>query len=342
MIERLREEPQAFDPFEAVLVLEAHGAAEAARGRAAGGAAVGETENPATEAVRFAAYPGLSFAPSAVTRLTEQPGKPPTLSLSFFGLHGPSGVLPSGYTELAMARLRERDPTMAAFFDLFSHRAVSLFVRAWEKYRLAAQARRADAVEGGIGTLLDALIGFATGGLRGRLTAPHEALRFYAGYLSGNPRSVAVLEAILSDYFGETIEVESFVRRWERLPETEQTCLVPGGYCRLGSEVVVGARVLRADSAFRIRMGPVSYARFRSLMPDGTLLRQMADLTRLFAGDALFFDVRLALRREDVPQLRLGGTAEGDGPRLGWNTWLLSGPSDRDRDEATFACTLML
>jgi len=343
VIERLRTEPEAFDPFQAVLVLEQYGAEQAARGRAAGGAPVGEVANPADEAVRFSTQPGLSFPTSAVTRLAETAGQRPTLGLSFFGLHGPTGVLPGAYTEMVMARLRERDRAMAAFFDLLGHRATSLFVRAWEKYRLAAQARRANAPEAGIGTLIDSLMGFATDGLRGRVTPDHESLRFHAGFLAGNPRSPVVLESMLSGYFGEPITVETFVRRWEKLPETEQTSLVPGGFCHLGSEVVAGARVLRADSAFRIHLGPLSLERFREFMPDGPLLKQMADLVRLVVGDQLYFDIRVVLRREDVPQFRLGPTPEGDGARLGWNTWVLSGEgAAEDRDEATFGCDLLM
>ena len=46
---------------------------------------------------------------------------------------------------------------------------------------------------------------------------------------------------------------------------------------------------------------------------------------RNYAGLVLDWDLRLILKKEEVPALRLGG-----GTRLGWNTWLHSGPMKRN------------
>jgi len=100
---------------------------------------------PEREAVRFRSLVSLSFPPSAVTDLTPLPGgslvsEPPIpiLTQSFFGLAGPSGVLPRHYTEtllrLEALRVPERH-ALREWFDLFNHRLLSLFHRAWGKYR---------------------------------------------------------------------------------------------------------------------------------------------------------------------------------------------------------------
>ena len=44
-------------------------------------------------------------------------------------------MLPYCYTELILERLREKDTSFASFLDIFNHRMISLFYRAWEKYR---------------------------------------------------------------------------------------------------------------------------------------------------------------------------------------------------------------
>ena len=44
----------------------------------------------------------------------------------------------------------------------------------------------------------------------------------------------------------------------------------------------------------------------------------------------LDFDVQVVLRREDVPQSRLGAGA----PRLGWNAWLRQTPAERDAGQS--------
>ncbi len=69
------------------------------------------------------------------------------LTVNFTGLTGPSGALPTHYTELLIERkLYHRDTALHAFFDLFSHRATALFFSAWRKYRfwIAAEAGEQD------------------------------------------------------------------------------------------------------------------------------------------------------------------------------------------------------
>jgi type VI secretion system protein ImpH len=344
LIERLRREPQAFDPLQALLILERHAAAESAAGRAAHAAPVGRDAHPAKEVVRFVAEPVMAFPASDLTGYREDAGGPPALSVAFIGLHGPSGVMPYFYSELVLARLREKDTALAAFFDFFLHRATSFFLRAWTKYRLSAQtppdesARDLLPAEAGISGLIDAMIGFGTGNLVGRLAPPQAALRFYAGALAGHPRSAVVLESILSDYFAEPIRVDTFVPHWLRLPQSERTKLVPTGYCRLGDEAVIGEKIMRPEGAYRIELGPLSYERFRMFLPDRQPLRHLVHFARLFTGEALYFDVWLSLKKEDVPPLKLGAWGAGDGPRLGWNTWVSSLPFVEDRNDTRLSC----
>jgi type VI secretion system protein ImpH len=327
--------PEAFDPMAALLLLERAGAL-AGPGRAAGHARVGEHANPRDEAVRFATSPRLGFQPTELARLDEEPARAPRLTVAFMGLAAATGTLPQAYAELVLARLRDRDPTLAAFLDLFNHRAVSLFMRAWEKYRLPLQqgTPRADGVAG----LIDALIGFGTEGLSGRIPGPHEHLRFFAGFLSDPAhRPAAALQAMLSEALGEAVTLEHLIPRRERLAPEERTRLRPGGFARLGDEALLGESVLRVDGGFRLRLGPMGLARFRDLMPDQAELPRLVALARLFAGTSLYFEVRLTLRAAEIPPLRLGGGANG--PRLGWNTWMIDTPG-ADRDDATFAASL--
>ncbi len=344
LIEHLRTEPQAFDPLQALLILERHAAREEAAERAGRSAPVGRDAHPKQEVVRFVSETALAFPPSDLTFYREEPEAEARLGVTFIGLHGPSGVMPQAYSELIQARIRDKDTSLAAFFDLFLHRAASFFMRAWTKYRLTAQtppdetARDILPAEAGITGLIDALIGFGTEGLKGRLSVPHAALRFYAGALAGNPRSAVVLEAVLSDYFAEPIRVETFTPHWHRLPESERTKLVPQGFCRLGDEAVIGERIMRPEGAYRVALGPLSYERFRMFLPDRSPLRHLVHFARLFAGEALYFDVRLSLKKEDVPSLKLGDWGGGDGPRLGWNTWIGNLPAVEDKNDTLLSC----
>ena len=101
--------------------------------------------------------------------------------VSFLGLTGPSGVLPRHYTELMLNRIRDKDYSLRDFLDLFNHRLISLFYRAWEKSRLPLGYERSrfddPDREPDLATwALYCLVGLGTEGLRGRLVGRRSGL----------------------------------------------------------------------------------------------------------------------------------------------------------------------
>ena len=95
---------------------------------------VGRLSDPREEPVRFKVHKSLAFQPSSIHALSDE-SNPPSMTVAFMGLTGVQGVLPHHYTEHIIARRQSKDFTMAEFFDLFNHRLISLFYRAWEKHR---------------------------------------------------------------------------------------------------------------------------------------------------------------------------------------------------------------
>ena len=91
---------------------------------------------------------------------------------SFHGLTGPQGVLPQHYTTLMIERVRAKDYALRDFLDIFNHRALSLFYRAWAEVPLPLRLRRPAIRQSGEEDLftqsLYCLLGLGTGGLRGR------------------------------------------------------------------------------------------------------------------------------------------------------------------------------
>jgi type VI secretion system protein ImpH len=344
LIDGFFEEPHAFEFFQAVQVLERaarHIVDSHSRGR------VGEDESPRHEAVRFRAYQTVIF-PSAAIIEGKPPtqadvgtrGRPPELALGFFGLTGPSGVLPQHYTELLIRSLRDKNTALRDFLDMFNHRLVSLFHRSWEKYRLPATYERLAPDEDPVTSCVMALVGLDMPHLRDRLAVDDEAIAHYAGHYSHWPRSVAALEAVLSDFFARPVQIEQFLGRWVWLAPDEVTVLPSrgapdGAFGQLGVNAVVGERVWDVQGSFRIRIGPVGYAQFACFMPGSKDLAQLVDLTRLFVGPTFSYDVQLTLARQEVPFLQLAG--DGDYvPRLGWNTWLKHVEFRQDASDAVF------
>jgi len=322
--ERLRLEPHRFGFFQAVRLLELF---------APDRTAVGLDGPPPSEAVRFSAEASLAFPASEVLDL--QPGQDDgatRMTVRHMGLTGPQGTLPRHYTTLVMERLRQRDRTLADFLDLFNHRLVSLFFRAWTKYRLHLRVRQ-DAGDA-LSTYLYSLFGMGTPGLHGRMAVDDRALLFYTGLLAQRPRSATGLVALLGDYFHRLpVRVEQFVGQWLALdPEGLTSLRLHGGNNRLGVDAIIGSRVWHTQSRFRVLLGPMSYPRFCAFLPPGRASREVLALTRFFVGLELDFEFRLLLRAEEIPSCQLGST----GPlatRLGWSTWLVSRPASYDADD---------
>lgn len=366
-------QPHRFDFFQAVRLLE-----RAMRERAVAEPdrptqSVGRDNLPENEAVRFRTSPSLAFPGSEVTRVKAAPrrgqGFPPIeMLVSFMGLIGASGVLPHHYTTLILKRLREKDHVLQDFLDLFQHRFISLFYRAWEKYRLpfAFERFKADNRDGGDDPVtwgIHCLTGRGTDGLRNRLEVPDSAFLYYAGHFAHHPRCVSSLEALLSDYFELPIRVQSLQGEWLELPEADLSRMGSSGRNNsLGRTLIAGRRVWDVQGKFRLRVGPLGYDEFALLMPptEGEsgakgnpatsqqqgraerggarirpALRPLVQLTRSYVGPELDFDVQAVLRAEAVPKLQLGRGVVA--ARLGYNTWLHARPMRRDADEAIFS-----
>jgi type VI secretion system protein ImpH len=337
--ERLAHEPYRFDFFQVVRLLEMAAREAAAADPRRPSAPVGQDGGPESEHVRFRAQPTLGFPAAPVSQIRapatapdngRPPGAPEAV-VSFYGMTGPLGALPQHYTALLLRRVRAKDFSLRDFLDLFNHRALSLFFRAWEKYRLPWSFERArhDGTTDAVSQSLYCLTGFGTGGLRGRQRVPDEAILFYAGHLAHYPRSAAALEALLADYFELSVEIQQAQGQWLTLDDADCSCLPgpgepEGGANALGVSVFLGERVWDVQSKFRVRIGPLRYAQFCGFLPDGDGLRALGQLTRTFVGPDLDFEVIPLLLPTDAPPCVLAGDGP-DAPRLGWNTWIHDG-----------------
>jgi type VI secretion system protein ImpH len=328
---------------------------------------VGHVSSPDDEAVRFRAHMSVSF-PASQLYGVEPPaeaGEPPVMTVTFFGLTGPSGVLPRHYTELLMRLQKEgKGPERTAlrdWLDLFNHRLLALFYRAWEKYRFHIPYSRQEYARSDPDTFTQALlscIGLGTPGLRNRLRVAHwEAderrervlarvhdlsLIYYAGLFCQRPRSAAALQALLEDYFKMRVQVRQFVGQWLQLEPANQSMLGPDdGNNALGLNTVAGERVWDVLGRIRLRLGPLPYRTFAEFVPDRSptpehkAIFMLMHLIRLFVGPELSFDVQVVLQAAEVPVCCLA-PGEDDGPRLGWNTWLRSYQAEDDADDAVF------
>jgi type VI secretion system protein ImpH len=289
---------------------------------------VGGFEAPNDEVARFGAAASLAFPATEVRALELRDGAPARVEVTFLGLTGPSGALPTPYTEQVIDRVAARDTGLRDFLDIFNHRLLSLFYRAWRKTRPGGAGPGGGA--GWLTTLLRDIVGLGTSRLHDRLPLPDAALVYYAGLLGPRPRSAAALRQLLADFFGVPVEVEQFIGGWYPL--------APGTQCALGDEsapALLGESVLVGDEAYdvqaraRVRIGPLAGARYAEFLPSGGAHRPLCALLELFDPD-VEFEIQLVLARDAVPRIVLG---DGDAPSLGWTTWLRPRPLEHDADD---------
>jgi type VI secretion system protein ImpH len=303
---------------------------------------VGGTAKPEEEFVRFGAHLTMAFPPSAIYDIARIPDSedPARMTVAFLGLTGIQGTLPLCYTEWMLEREAAKDDTLAAFLDLFNHRLLSLFYRAWEKHRppvlyelSVARNRLPDPFTH---SLYD-LIGMGTKGLLGRMGIENESLLFYAGLIAQRPRSASALRGILRDYFSVPVEIDQCIGDWYELEEADRCYLAAEAEAsQLEVGAFLGDAVWNQQGRFRIRVGPLKFDRFLEFLPDGRAMAKLVEFTRYLVGQAMAFDVQVSLRAGEVPYCRLSDEGP-DAPRLGWMGWLKTGAFVKDASDAVFA-----
>lgn len=333
MLRALEEEPTAFAFYQVVRLLSRLYPARARTGR---------WSDPSHEVARFHASTSLGFPASEVEAMHIPPAfgansAPADITVNFFGLTGPQGVMPHSYTEHASYRARARDTAFRDFLDIFNHRAISLLFRAWEKNN-ATVAHESGSEDRLYDHLLD-LAGMGTTGLRERLPIRDEAVAFFSGLLATRARPADGLARLIGDYFDVPTSVEQFVGEWRQLDSGGQAELgLEGEAGRLGFGVI-GDAVWDPQARVRLRLGPLTREQFESFIPGGSAHEALRSLARLYADDIVGVDAQLVLtRREVTPCVLDVPSASGAGKRgtgLGRGTWLASRPLTRDPDETT-------
>ncbi|CAD6520388.1 hypothetical protein LMG28727_01393 [Paraburkholderia kirstenboschensis] len=318
LLRRLEDEAHRFDFFQTIRLLE-NAYPDKPR--------VGESLQPRDDAIRFVQEPELVFHPTTLGAFTAaSEHHPARLAVKFFGLLGPHGPLPTHLTEYVRDRARNaNDPTFARFLDVFHHRMVSLFYRAWANAQPAVSLDRPGRDR--FSFYVGSLFGLGEASLRDRDAVPDFSKLHFAGLLAAPTRPAAGLKLVLARFFNLPVEIEQWVGHWMALPTGSLSRLGSlDGSAALGVSTVLGARVWDCQHKFRIVIGPLSRADYERFLPGGESLNRLVDWLRNYARDGLDWDLRLVLRQDEVPRLRLGRHT-----RLGYTTWTLRGTAQGDQ-----------
>lgn len=311
---KLFEEGYRFNFFKAVHLLE----------RFNGGDGTGKGLSPEKDPVRFGVKPGFSFPASDIQKIsvngngggsTPQVPQIPLMNVNFMGLIGPKGVLPDWYNSHALSCDLKKDHVFTDFLDLFHHRLISLFYRAWKKYRLVENYNG----EGGddISNILECLAG---AGDSEKAAAPgffdhaRKRLIFFCGLVARTVPTVAAIETVIGHAVGGPVRVEQFVERTIPVHRHDRTRLGRRN-STLKGDALCGANIRDVSSFFRVNIGPLPWKQYMAFSPGSRNLEMVRELVAHLAGIEYEFGLHLLIRGKEIPALGLG--SRGKGPKLG-------------------------
>lgn len=320
VLRRISEAPYRFQLFAALRLVEC---------AFPGMPRLGEAKRPRDEPIRIGQDVSLGFAPADLARM--EPASelhPPRLMQRVLGLFGPNGALPLHLTDYAFERKRHAgDETFVRFADLFHHRMLMLFYRAWANNQPVVSMDRPG--QDRFGNHIAALCGLGMPALRNRDKVDDFFKLAHAGIFGRQVKCAEGLQIILSSYFGVPVSIEQWKGYWLSIPESERTRLGQRqGFCTLGEDAVIGERIWDCQTKFRIVVGPLTLDDYLRFLPEGRSYEKLADMVKLYIGVELDWEVQLILRHEQVPSPTLGEQL-----RLGWTTWMGDRTEVHDADD---------
>jgi type VI secretion system protein ImpH len=246
----------------------------------------------------------------------------------FLGLFGPNGPLPLHLTEYAHERSTNfRDPTFEAFADVFHHRMLELFYRAWAEARPAVHFDRP--TQDRFAQYVGALVGISGTGLRNRDSWPDRARLFFSGLLAGGTRTRTALESLLQEYLGLGVQVRECIGQWLPIAANERSRLGDESESAvLGVSAILGERVWNVQHKIRLVIGPVTLGELMRFLPGGAPLQRLTHIMLSYLGFEYAWDVQFLTKRERLPGVRLGQFGH-----LGWTAWVDPDPRGAPADD---------
>lgn len=304
---------------------------------------LGRALRPRDEPLRLTQHASLAFAPAALHEY--KPGVAAygfgRLSINNFGMFGPNGAMPQHLTEYVQERiLNNKDQTLARFCDIFQHRMILLFYRAWADCQAANSLDHPE--RDSFGRFAASLVGLGQSSLRNRDTVPDHLKLHHAVHLCRQTRNVEGLVRPLAALLRIPVTLKEYCMQWLKLAVEDRTQLrsvtlaakgsshrVELGFAsaRLGQGAIAGVRVPDVQHKFRLLLGAMRFNEFERFLPDGDRFVQVRDWVRNYLGVELAWDARLILVKEEVPSVRLGVYGQ-----LGWTSWLGMPAGKRQRN----------
>ncbi|MCB1986758.1 MAG: type VI secretion system baseplate subunit TssG [Burkholderiales bacterium] len=324
LLEELQREPYRFDFYQAIRLFEC---VYRDKGR------LGYSLTPGKDAIRLGQLPSLQFAPATIAACSANNAENinAVLKVYFFGVFGPNGPLPLHLTEYARNRIHTaKDDTFAEFMDIFHHRLLSLFYRAWADKEPTVQFDRTE--NDRFRFFIGSFAGLAERSQQQRDEISDFTKLSFAAHLGSQTRHANGLITMLNAYFQIPIKIQEFIGEWLEIP-LDSLCYLNSdkNTGQLGLTATIGTQSWQCMHKFRIVAGPLNLNQFESFLPDGKKITALCSLVKNYMGFEFAWDINLVLKKEAVPTIQLGKYGQ-----LGWTSWLFSQRRHKD------ACDLFI
>lgn len=313
LIDLLAREPFRFDSRQALRILE----------RRDGAATVAP--------VTFRSSLSLAFPVGDIESIEVAPrGRAPVVTVSFLGLGGASGPLPTPYTELVGSAARQGDTSGRDFLDIFNHRLVTAAMDMAKLFRPVLQ--RGLPQESNLAQQCYALMGIGMPAILKSIPNLAPTLLPLTALINQRPLSAHAIERAVTAHCGVRARVIPFRGDWLRLPADQRSAIGRRGrHRRLGQTATLGGRMWDQSAGIALELGPVSAAKADRLLPAAPAMRRRGGLHDDLVGLLAFLiqgelrvELRLLVETAGIVPSHLSRSAP---LRLGWTSWLGRDPA---------------
>lgn len=295
---------------------------------------IGHSQSIKQDPLRLGQTPLLHFHSSAFASISEvKSSQTFRLSNAYLGLFGQNGPLPTHITEYAIQRrYKHKDTTLIAFCDMFHHRFISLFYRAWADSQPAishdfsanqnqnavtvSTFSRQDTFAKRV-SVFSGTIDFDRRARNAIKATQTDVDQYFAGLLSMKNRSAGMLQQILEEYLNLPVKINQFVGRWLTIPSTER-CRLGGQNAGLGSTAVIGRSSFQRCFNLSINIGPLNFEDYATLIASPRTFKQMRVLASKAIGSEYELKFEVSLAQGQKKQSKLGQSS------LGVDSWVCS------------------
>jgi type VI secretion system protein ImpH len=275
---------------------------------------IGDSAARRDEFVQLGQDPFMEFPASNLARVVQDDNRPLKVFVKYLGMLGPQGALALATTEEAYHYFLANDDAFPRFLDIFNHRFIQLFFRAWADSRPIVQHDRPDADR--FVAYIGSAIGVGSRPYQKLDSVPDAAKLGFAGLIGAQAKCASRLAGAICGLFNVKAEVEEFVGIRLVIESAEWTTLGER-HNVLGGDALLGRSIFSVQDKIRIRIFTKNLAQYIRFLPTGDLCEPLADFVFFYNGDQLDWDCELAIPAGAAEPIKLGRFGQ-----LGWTTWM--------------------